>query len=163
MKRLLAGLMFLFLIGCVTTQPTIQRIPFPSDEYSKLEVSGTSIIKGQAFLKTRAGDVKTAAGNEVLLNPVTSYSNQWYEENYIKGRLLTEINPKMFQYVKKKIADAEGRFIFKDVPAGEYYLTTVVTWEAPVGYNGSLVRQGGHISEKISVKDKDELDIILTK
>lgn len=164
--RLLCALFLVVLTGCAaTTRPIIQRIPFPVEEYAILPIKGTAIVKGQAFLKTRGGDVKTAAGNEVLLNPVTSYSNQWYEQHYLRGNNLDpgEADKRLRNYIQKTTADAEGRFIFKDVPKGNYYLTTTVIWEAPTGYGGSLMPQGGLVVKEISINDGEELNIILTQ
>lgn len=164
MRTMLAFLLLLGSCGCapVAVQP-INRIPFPEDEYKQLASVGSATIKGQAFLKTRGGDVKTAAGNEVLLNPVTSYSNQWYEVSYLKNVPLTEPDPRLIQYVKKQVADADGRFTFENVPPGEYYVTTMVSWEAPVGYKGALVPQGGFVARKVTVKDGEKVEVILTR
>lgn len=140
----------------------VQRIQFPLLEYLILNTEGTGIVKGQAFLKTRGGDVKMAAGNEIILNPVTSYSNQWYDA-YLLNKSLTEPDPRYDQYVIKTIADADGKFEFINVPPGEYYLVAPVFWEAAVGYQGALVRQGGIIAKKIKVQDGKELKIILTR
>lgn len=38
-------------------------------EYATLEKTGTAVVTGQVFLKTRAGDVKPGADNVVYLNP----------------------------------------------------------------------------------------------
>jgi len=146
-----------------TTRKTMSRIPFPSDEYSKLATSGKSVIKGYAFFKTKDGDIKTAAGNEVILNPVTSYSNQWYEQDYLQRNRLAEADPRLWQYTKKKTADAEGRFIFNDVPPGDYYLVATILWEIPVGYYGAIEQQRKVVAKKITVKGDDVLDVVLTK
>ena len=157
-------LVAVYFQGCAVPQiePT-QRITFPVSEYNSLNREGTGIVNGQAFLKTRGGDVKTAAGEDVLLNPVTSYSNQWYEVAYIRNAPLTDLDPRLHDYIYKTIADGDGRFTFKNVPPGEYYLTTKVSWEAPVGYKGALVRQGGYISKKITVVNDETIEIILTR
>jgi hypothetical protein len=66
-------------------------------------------------------------------------------------------------FVKKQIADANGRFVFKNVPPGEYFITTKVIWEAPTGYKGSLQPQGGTITKRVPVKNDEEIDVILTR
>lgn len=83
MVRILVVLMTVVLSSCasIAAKP-IPRVLFQESEYLALPKTGTATIIGQAFLKTRGGDVKTAAGNEILLNPVTSYSLQWYEMSY---------------------------------------------------------------------------------
>ena len=138
------------------------RMAFPESEYVVLAKTGIATVKGQAFLKTRAGDVKTAAGNEVFLNPVTSYSLEWYEA-YRSNRRIEERDPRLDEYVRSQLADGNGRFSFKNVPAGEYFLTTNVTWEAPTGFQGALQRQGGIISTRIKVNEGDEIEVIVTR
>jgi len=164
MKKIALLLFVCFIASCATMpQPKISRMTFPEQEYQNLQKSGSAVVKGQAFLKTRGGDVKVAAGNEVILNPVTSYSNEWYEKGYVLQMNLVEPDPRLWNYMKKTVADGSGRFVFKDVPPGEYYVTTVITWEAATGYQGALQVQGGTVTNKITVNDGDEIDVIVTR
>ncbi len=164
MKKIALLLFVFFIASCATVpQPKISRIPFPEQEYQNLQHSGAAVVKGQAFLKTRGGDVKLAAGNEVILNPVTSYSNEWYEKAYVQRKNLIESDPRLRNYVKRTVADGSGRFVFKNVPPGEYYVTTVITWEAASGYQGALQVQGGTVTKKIMVNDEDEINVIVTR
>ena len=101
------------------------------------------------------GDVKYAAGNEVLLNPVTSISNQWYQENYLSGKDLSEPDPRYLAALTKTTADGEGRFRFNNIPEGDYYLTSNVTW-----YVGNS-KQGGWISKRVTIEDGQSYEIIL--
>ena len=169
-----AGLIFALLailfIACSGRQviqadrvDKVDRIPFPEAEYAALPIigSGTATVTGQAFLKTRGGDVKTAAGNSVLLNPVTSYSRQWFETEYIGGKPLADYDPRLEQFMVAKIVDAQGNFTFKNVPAGDYYVTTGVFWEAPT--TNGLKRQGATLSQQVHVSDGQTVEIILTK
>lgn len=156
----------LLLVSCTsmetnTNKPAIARIPFPEAEYAALPTSGTGIVSGRAFLKISGGDVKAAAGEKVILNPVTSYSNQWYKISYLGHNKLEPPDQRIDKYLMIKIADAQGRFTFKNVPPGEYYIITVVSWEAPVGYQGALVRQGARLCKIITVKNHEETKVIL--
>lgn len=143
--------------------PTVQRIPFPVAEYKKLPREGTTTVKGQVFMKTRGGDVKVGAGNEVKLNPVTSYSLQWYNVSYKQGKPLSKWDPRYESYFFTTTVDAQGNFELRNIPAGEYFLVGSVSWEAPVGYGGALVLQGGHIAKRIKVKDGKTYKVILSK
>jgi hypothetical protein len=163
MKKIALLFLVCVLSACVTIAPPEQRMAFPEHEYQHLPNSGTAIVKGQAFLKTRGGDIKVAAGNQVTLNPVTSYSNEWYEKTYIQGKRLVEPDPRLLNYVRKTIADGNGRFTFKNVPAGVYYVTTFVTWEAATGYKGALQDQGGVVTKHIVVNDGAEIEVIVTR
>lgn len=165
LKKALSIICLAIVAGCVapTKMPAVERIEFPIEEYSALPASGTGVVEGQAFLKTRGGDVKTAAGSVVLLNPVTSYSNQWYEINYILQKPLTEADPRLQKYETTKTADAEGRFKFTNVPPGEYYVVSKVTWEAPTGYQGAMETQGGIVAKRITVKNSETTEIVVTR
>jgi hypothetical protein len=141
----------------------VQRIQFPLSEYKALKTEGSGVVTGQAFLKTRGGDVKTAAGNTVMLNPITSYSNQWYQVSYLGLKPLTELDSRIHQYVIETVADADGKFEFTKVPPGEYFVTVLVSWEAATGYQGALRNQGSWISKKINVINDETLKVILTR
>lgn len=166
MKPLLI-LIVIALTGCAIAPQTLplQRMPFPEAEYATLQKPGTgrAIVRGQAFLKTRSGDIKTAAGNQVFLNPVTSYSLEWYEKSYLSNRKMQASDTRLLSYMPIQVADGSGHFLFKNVPAGEYFISTNVTWEAPTGYQGALQSQGGVISKRIRVDSGEEIDVIVTK
>ncbi|MCP3926574.1 MAG: carboxypeptidase regulatory-like domain-containing protein [Desulfobacterales bacterium] len=153
----------LFTVGCVPFIKPIQRVQFSPLEYEKLETEGTGIVRGQAFMKTRGGDVKLAAGNKIILNPVTSCSNQWYQLSYLQNKPLTKPDPRYVNFSIETIADADGKFEFTSVPPGEYYLVAPVFWEAATGYQGALRRQGGYLAKKIKVKNNKEYKYILTR
>lgn len=146
----------LTLIGCAS----VTRIPFPENEYSQLQKEGSAIVKGQVFMKTRGGNVKYGAGEEILLNPVTSYSKQWFEVNYLGKRVMSAQDPRQKDYIKTTLADGEGRFIFKKVPAGRYYVVGNVTWEA---VPNQMFPEGGIITKQITVNENEEVEIILTR
>ena len=133
-------------------------IPFPVSEYKKLPTEGSSKVKGQVFMKTRGGDVKVGAGNEVMLNPVTSYSLQWYNASYKQGKPISQKDPRYDKYIFSTIADAQGNFEFTGIPGGEYFLVGSVTWEAP-----TLGWQGGYIAKRIKISDGKVYRIILTR
>jgi len=165
MKQFLLLAIMGLLSGCATTTD-LQRMPFPENEYQALPKTGTATVKGQAFMKTRGGDVKTAAGNEVWLNPVTSYSIEWYEKFYLptisntsplRDIKTTPPDPRLTKYILIQIADGDGRFTFKNAPPGEYFVTTAVTW-----YVGKEL-QGGFVTKRITVKDGEETDVIVTR
>ena len=164
-KILLSTALAATLAGCVVRQytpppPPLTRPAFPESEYLRYVGTGTNSVTGQAFLKTRGGDVKTAAGNDVYLQPVTSYSNWSYDHRF---ETVAPADPRIHKYLRKTVADASGRFTFKNVPDGHYYITTAVTWQAPTGYRFALETQGGVIWKAVSVKDGETADVIVTR
>lgn len=170
MKRLLlTAALASTLAGCMPTYTytpplMVQRPAFPSAEYAALPTAGSATVTGQAFLKTRGGDVKTGAGNTIYLEPVTSYSTFAYSYKDYRGQL-TPAAPQLEQYKRSAIADATGRFTFKNVPEGKYYLSGRVTWEVPnfSQYGSYMSTQGGDIWKTITVKNGEQLEVMLTE
>jgi hypothetical protein len=165
LRRALIVSVMLLIASCAgmktgTTKPAIPRIPFPESEYAELPSSGTGTVSGSAFLKI-GGNVKAAAGERVILNPVTSYSKQWYMVSYLGNTHLEPPDERINKYIRTTKADAQGRFTFKNVPPGEYYIITVISWQAPVGSQGAIVSQGARLCKIITVKNHEETRVTL--
>ena len=128
----------------------------------------TGVIKGQAFLKTRGGDVRTCAGEDVFIG---LNGNQWIKD-MISARLVYEMHKdkrentsedlekisKLISQIKEKniqktTCDANGNFSF-NMPYGTYRVITVVSWDVL----GRM--QGGVVSDMIEVKDKEQSIIL---
>ena len=154
MKLATTLLSMALLVGCAA----VKRIPFPVDEYSALPTRGTAEVHGQAFLKTRGGDVKLAAGNEIRLTPATSYSRQWYVEKYLGRRKIEPHDPRLDEFIRTTIADADGRFKFTQVPAGEHFLLTHIFWHI----SSSSWPEGGLVCTEISVPYGERVDVVMT-
>jgi hypothetical protein len=148
----------------------VQRLPFPEDEYAKLNTlpEGNSSLIGQVFFVTRFGDVKFVAGREVILEPVTSLTTQWYEEEYLHNfkdlnsqQILTrKWDKRHAPYVRKTTCDGEGRFKFNEIPHGSYYCSTEIRWEY-VGHGGVPATSGGIICKKINIDKDDSTEVNL--
>jgi hypothetical protein len=62
---------------------------------------------------------------------------------------------------KKVRCDAQGNFAFRNVPNGDYFVTTLVHWIVPV--NTYVTNQeGGGIMRAVSVRGADATDVILS-
>lgn len=152
-----------FVGGCVApAKPRPRVAQFSEAEYVGYEKSGTATVRGQGFMRTRGGDVKTAAGSSVYMNPKTSYSAEWFDA-VLRGIPLEPADQRIVRYHRVTQADAEGRFEFSALPAGTYYVVTTVSWEAPVGYRGALVSQGGYVGAEVTVVDGETKSVVLTR
>lgn len=139
-----------------------RKRPFVRLEYDPYHADGTGSIEGQAFLKTRGGDVKFGAGNLVHLKPVTSYSQEWFEREIMRGESLAAPDPRADHYHWTTRADGFGGFRFDGLPPGEYYAACSIHWEFPDGQGGTR-RAGGWAWARVRVEDAEESRAILTR
>ena len=152
------------LLGCAVKSPAPIIHPrtasFIESEYAAYENPGTATITGQAFLKTRGGDVKFAAGDEVLLAPATSYSSEWWQQTVLQGKRLSEGSARAAEFMRSTIADGDGRFRFDSLAAGVYYVATTVIWEVPTS-GSTWERTGGTVGQQVSVGPGQAVQVIL--
>lgn len=136
----------------------IERIPFPVEEYKHLSKRGRSTVSGKVYITNRfTADEITKSKVKLWLNPVTSYSTQWYNEVYLGGNKLTKIDKKIFNYLKFTYSSNDGHFNFFGVPSGEYYLTATIHCAVECGYreNKSVL-----LVQKVYVgRGKTEVDL----
>ena len=118
-----------------TMKTRIPRIPFPVQEYRGLSTIGKGTIKGAIYLKDVYGERIPGSGTRLYLNPVTSYSKQWYEESYLGGAKMAKADSRLFNYLRFTAADNEGNFAFYGVPSGSYYLIGTVKCGSECGYD----------------------------
>lgn len=134
-------------------QPGPRKTAFVEAEYSPYAQPGTGVIEGQAFLRTRGGEVRYGAGGDVNLNPVTSYSSEWWQRTVLGGQPLTDPDPRAARYHRVVRADGEGRFRFDSLPPGSYYIAAEVAWEVP-NYPkiGKISMTGGVVGDSIALR-----------
>ena len=149
----------LLIAGCVTT-PVQRKTVFIESEYEPYKGKGTASIVGQAFAKTRGGDVKYAAGNTIFLNPVTSYSTEFFNILVRQQQIPSPPDPRIYYYNSQTIADGNGNFEFKNLPPGEYYIHTIIMWEVPGRYG--LQTTGGAIGTQVKVGPGETVKAIVT-
>ena len=53
---------------------------------------------------------------------MTSYSRDWYINNYIKHIKMTKVDKRLFNYLKFTYSKEDGKYKFFGLPKGEYYL-----------------------------------------
>ena len=164
MKLCLVALAVL-LAGCASmTRPPPQwnQISDTAEaEYQPYSAGGTGSIIGQAFLIQRGGGVVKAAGRTVTLDPATTVGNEWWGKagKIWVHRHLTPPSPGFTKARRTTVADADGRFKFSGLAAGQYYVRTEVTWEIG-GYEPT---QGGLVGQLVEVRDGQTSEVILNQ
>lgn len=167
MRKVLLLPVLVALYGCVQAPlPAVSVRPLDvaadSVEYAPYLEIGTGEIHGQAFLTTRGGDVRLAAGRQVSIDPATTYAREWFRRFGADLRTFDAAPPApLFQQTRRiTTADADGRFRFTGLPAGEYIVRTTVTWETGSGY-GSL--QGGVVAKLVDLVPGERAEPILNE
>ncbi len=131
------------------TNQQMERIPFPVSEYRQLSTRGRSTVSGRIFLENSHTSVQIKGKKiKLWLNPVTSYSRQWYEESYLGGYKLSKTDKRLYKYLKFTYSDNSGQFNFFGVPTGNYYLTGSISCAEECGYSE---RQSIRLVREISV------------
>lgn len=135
---------------------------YVESEYAPYEKPGTGSIHGQAFLKTKGGEVKYAAGNQVLLAPVTAYTREWWTRTVVGDEVLSPRDEQADRFFKETTADGEGRFRFDSLPPGEYFVVTTVEWQYYAGYLEGNRRAGGRVGKRLALSPGERLELVLT-
>lgn len=91
--------------------------------------TGPSTLRGQAFLRTVGGDVKTCAGRDVLLVPASAYFDELIRK--VGSGVNVEADRRALALIRKSICDAQGNFQFAQLPVGQWYVIAKVTWGVP--------------------------------
>ena len=133
----------------------IKRAPFPADEYKRLQTSGNSTVKGTIAI-TYNGTRILGRQTRLYLNPVTSYSNQWYRESYLAGHKMEPSDKRLFNYLKFTASNTHGAFAFYGVPAGQYYVVGTVT--CPACGNKAI-----RIARRVTVNGTNTVTVDLSK
>ena len=124
---------------------------FDEADYVPFAKPGTGSISGQAFAKTKGGNVRYAAGDKITLIPTTVYGVTWmgmmrrdissvlsYGNNpdYIKH---LPMDPRAATFTRTTTADAEGRFRFDELAPGDYVVFTTIRWmTSSTRYSGAF-------------------------
>lgn len=142
------------------TQTKMERITFPIEEYKHLASNGKGTVKGLIYLKDAYGRAIFGKSTRLYLNPITSYSKQWYNESYIGGYKMQKADDRLFNYLKFTASNDEGRFAFYGVPTGKYYLIGTVKCGSECGYE---TPKNVRIATEVSISGNQVIEKSLTR
>jgi hypothetical protein len=164
-------------------------VAYADSDYAPYLKEGDATISGQAFLKTRSGDVKIGAGNVVTLDPATPHARaviplrceavprcEYYLTHIVRQLVLDEnrcpqppeLDSLATQFHRTTVADASGRFSFDRLVPGSYFVSCRIVWETGEFTNGvnaldGYVLTGGQPYAIVSVAAGGHSNIVLTK
>jgi len=165
MKKLSFLLISLFLLNCISTQPQQKREgrrPFDPAEYKFVKVNGESQINGQILVPQRKGEDTPCSGCIITLNPATSYSEEFYIKTVQNGIPIEEADLRVLKYIRKTVTDNSGKFVFKNIAKGKYYLYSPIVYELRKP-TGGYIKTNGYIYKTVRIKKGEEIDIILKR
>ncbi len=139
--------------GNVSVSKTHQPPVFNEKDFFPYKQKGRSTLTGQAFLASPSGKAITQAGAPVHLIPMTPYTRYWFDHNVrttscattepltssetaatprpptdcpqeALTRLQTE--KRLTPYLRTTRASPTGHFWFTKIPAGRYYLVSLI-------------------------------------
>jgi hypothetical protein len=150
--------------GCVpTTPPMVVPATFDQRAGAWIMERGRGSISGQAFLRQRGGGIVTCAGALVEAVPVTAYSiermrlmYQSTEQGVNRDRIIERAPLEYDLQVRSSQCDAQGNYRISELPVGDYFIVTRVTWS--VGNR----QQGGSIMRRVRLAAGQNVDLILT-
>ena len=171
MKRSLWLFMFMFVVlghqNDAQAQITVPKPyyeptkPFVEDDFTWSLSKGTGVIAGRGLLRGPGGYMQTAAGEEVALIAKTPYTDEIVAVSRKKGFFDEYTNvdkdPNYNKYRLSQTADAEGRFRFENLPAGQWYIVTRVIWYVR-DQNSQVHLQGGLLWGQITIADGEVRD-----
>mgnify|MGYP001815512970 CR=1 FL=1 len=138
----------------------IERIAFPVSEYNRLPRTGKGTVKGSIYVTDAYDRRVVGKSTRLYLNPVTSYSEQWYEESYVGGYKMQKADSRLFNYLRFTASDKSGKFAFFGVPSGSYYLIGTVKCGDECGYDGM---KNIRIATKVTVRGNQVIQKDLTR
>ena len=176
--RKLAVAAAVVLTGCA---PALKVVPVgvrwePSMHLAAKQMEkGKNTINGSAFLRQAGGGVVTCAGSEVSLIPDTPYSRKRLsilygnpDKGYRKhlsdyfGVTVDNAFESYDRYQHTTVCDAQGKFSFKNVADGSWFLQSEAIWTVPARiFIDSL--QGGYMVDRIDVKGGETRDVIISR
>lgn len=168
--KLYACVILAFLLsGCAMLQPPA-KISSPYDSATAKEKlkPGTNTVTGSAMVRQRGGGVVTCAGNKVKLFPSTPYTDErhgliisgssggFVSPATYRGPFRFDPDPAEYKVnVIETLCDAQGKFEFRNVADGDFYVTTEVMWQ--IEYS----TQGGLFVRKVSLQGGETKSVIL--
>lgn len=159
MIKLVLTVICMLLSACALPQKQLKyfnlKSQFNENQAQELMQPGTGTIKGNAFLRQAGGGVVTCAGSTVNLIPATDYAKERITMIYgssDSGIARTvefkfrDDQPGYFIHTKNTKCDSQGNFQFEDIAAGEFFVTTFVSWSV------GRIEQGGLLMHRYEIR-----------
>ena len=137
------------------------QTPFSTDGFAWSKAQGTGVIAGQASLVAQGGFIQYPGDKPVILVPRNAYTDEIVTASRMPGFFNkfsdVEKHQDYFQFRRVVKPDAEGRFRFENLPAGEWYIASTVLWFTRDQF-GVVTVHGGNVWGLITLGDGEIRD-----
>ncbi len=146
MRRAVAVIVIaLVAAGCAGSvyNPHPRLAYYDEAEYAPYRLPGSGAISGEVL-----GSLGPARNRPVELRPVTSHSIEWVQRRVLRTELLDPPDPRTVEFVRQTTTDSDGRFVFTDLPAGDYFITSkTASLQGFLALGRANVQSGEHKSD----------------
>ena len=99
-----------------------RKAAFIEEEYAPYAGEGHAVIEGAACFELQDGSTKCFENADVFINPVTTYSNEWYSRHWVGNERLAQADERAVKYNKMIKTGKDGKFKFDKLQPGSYYV-----------------------------------------
>ena len=150
------------LTGCAGGAPkAYPRAAFDQAEYQKYAQPGTSTVFGVVSFvpyNNPSASYKTSdVIQKVYLVPATAHEDAAVTTGYRYNYNVALADPRRAAYLRSTVANADGRFSFTKVPAGDYYIVRLAAFS--VDFDSTKRFKFG--AERIAIAQGQDLDLKL--
>ena len=105
-------------------EPVARKAKYVEAQYAPYAAGGKAKIQGKACFMLKDGTEKCVAGLDIYINPVTDYSNEWYERGWAGTEYLEVADKRVIPFNKTVKTAQDGSFTFDGLAPGSYYVVT---------------------------------------
>lgn len=154
--------------GCATT--TQLSNSFDASAIAWASGRGTNTITGAALMRTVGGEARTCAARSAELIPDSPYARERMQHLYgsterghnpaFLGRSanFTNDHPGYHSSTRSEVCDAQGQFVFSNIPDGSYFIVAEVIWMVP----GQFGAEGGYVMQRVSVSGGETRRVVIS-
>jgi len=99
-----------------------RKVEFIEAEYAPYAGEGHAVIEGAACFELADGTTKCFENADVFINPVTTYSDEWYSRHWVGNERLAPADERAVAYNKMIKTGKDGKFKFDKLKPGSYYV-----------------------------------------
>ena len=170
MKKLSLVFALLALSACAA-KPVKLTTAFDEVAAEKQMKDGKNTVVGSAVWQQKNGTIMKCSGHYVYMYPATKYAEERVQHLFGGGsngsrgatreKVVFAPDKEAFHRLSRKApCDVDGKFKFKKVADGDYYLKTDIIWGDPEYPDDQT--EGGSLMKKINVDGGRKIKVVLS-